>query len=172
MGGMDWMANMLLLDPSRMYVVEPSGRGIGDAKAFRLTPAMTSLKNGWDDWYEWKQLETQPRYYRYLKFRLRGWQPYDKCFRYFMANEIVRVLQKDENKKMPMWLFLSEKLEDASKRAEVQKNLLDVLEEDITRGYFQETKEINAQQCGVKDERAWWHAKSTLRGKDKKYAGG
>merc|ERR1711879_654584 len=109
------------------------GRSISDAKAFRLTPA-TPPPLAWDAWYTWKAQETQPRYYRYLKFRLRGWQPYDDCFRFFVADEIVGALQKeptDPDSQMPMWLFPSQQLEDASKRAKTQKYFLYVLEEDL-----------------------------------------
>merc|ERR1712048_612394 len=146
----DWTANMLLLDPIRMYVVDPSGRGVSDAKSFQLTPA-TPPPLGWQAWLTWKAQETQPCYYRYLKFRLRGWQPYDDCFRYFMADEIHAALKKeliDPHNQMPMWLFLTQHLEDASKRPTTQKYLLHVLEEDLTRGYFEKDLE-ESRACGA-----------------------
>merc|ERR1712187_467943 len=103
------------------------------------------------------------------KFRLRGWQPYDDYFRYYIADEIVGALQKettDPDSQMPMWLFLSQQLEDASKRSKIQKYLLYVLEEDLTRGYFEKNAE-EALACGVTED-----AKSSMRRKELKHASG
>merc|ERR1712046_224538 len=109
---------MLFLIPQYMYVMDPSGRGISDAKAQRLTPA-TPTPHGWTTWRSWKDEQPYGRHLRYLKFRMRGWQPVNSCFRYYMASEILNALLNEptnSNYELGILRFLWQQLKDEAKR--------------------------------------------------------
>jgi len=150
----DWTSNMLLLDPQRMYVVDPSGRGLSDAKAMQLAPATPGPYN-WDAWRTWTESDIKNlRHLRYLKFRVRGWQPYDECFRYYQANDLLTVLLNelhDPELSMGMSIFVAEHLKDESKRLDAKMSFLKFFEEDLNRGYFDKDSTF-AKSCGSPKE--------------------